>query len=124
MLYTEPVYLGTDNVIAISLSRETKDITHIDDSSADTVVNKHTHPTVTRCKLRVKKIIDDPADTDLTIDSNTNPSWFDLASDPEIMKMKLGAASIKPGRHVAEMTVYEASTPLGVLWGSLVLVVA
>jgi hypothetical protein len=122
MLIEERVYLGTDNLIGLALRSNAQDITHNAANRDDTVIDVHSHPTITRCVIVVSPIVGDPTDSQAIIDSTAHVSWFDF-SDPEILKIKLGAATIKPGRHVAKINIYEAANPLGVQWAEIMLVV-
>jgi hypothetical protein len=120
VLDQETVYLNTDNVIALALRREVKDIAHVTDTEQDVITDTHTHPAITRAKVLVMPIIDDPTDVNVTIDSQVNPTWFDF-SDPEILKMRLGAATLKQGRHIASLIIYETGSVNGTHWGALML---
>lgn len=122
MLLEEHVYLNTDNVIALILRDETDDVSHLEDTTDDIVITTHSHPSITQCKLYVNPVVGDGQDSVVIIDSAINPSWFDF-TDPEIMKMKLGAATLKPGRHVTQIKIYESTTPLGVMWGEIMLLI-
>jgi len=122
MLIEEHVYLTTDNVIALALRPQSDDITHVNATTDDVVQATHSHPAITQVKLYVNAIVGDSQDSAVIIDSATNSSWFDF-TDPEIMKMKLGGATLKPGRHITQIKVFEAATPLGVIWGEIMLVV-
>lgn len=122
MLTEENVYLGSDNIIALALKLQYQDITHVSATTADTVIDSHSHPVITRCKLTIKKIIDDTTDADMTVDSQTDSSLFDF-TDPEILKFKLGGKAIKPGRHVCKITIYESGSVGGLVWGEIMLTV-
>ena len=120
MLATETVYNGTDNIIVLALKRELVDITHVSDDLPDLEADTHAHPVIARVKVVVDPIIDDHADSQITIDSLTNASWFDF-TDLEYFKMRLGQANLKPGRHKAALIVYEATSVAGTRWGDLML---
>lgn len=122
MLTEENVYLGSDNIIALALKLQYQDITHVSASTPDTIVDSHSHPTITRCKLTIKKIIDDPTDADMTVDSQTDSSLFDF-TDPEILKFQLGGKAIKAGRHVCKIKIYESGSVNGTEWGEIMLTV-
>lgn len=122
MLTEENVYLGSDNIIALALQLDYPDITHNTASTPDTVVDSHSHPVITRCKLTIKKIIDDPTDADMTVDSQNDSGLFDF-TDPEILKFQLGSKAIKPGRHVCRIKIYESSSVNGTDWGEIMLTV-
>lgn len=122
MLLEETVYLGSDNIIALAFKLQSKDITHVSDAVDDTVVNQHSHPLITRCKLTIEKIIDDLADADMIVDSQTEAALFSFA-DPEILKFILGSKAIKPGRHICKIQIYDASSNNGTDWGEIMLTV-
>jgi hypothetical protein len=123
MLIEEHVYLGTDGIIALSLRLDQALPVHTSNSTDDSLQNTHSHPLTIRCKLFVNAIVGDSQDTTTIIDSNTNSSWFDFTTDPTILAMKLGAATLKPGRHITQIQIYEAASPLGIQWGEIMLVV-
>jgi hypothetical protein len=122
MLLEQTVYLGTDNVIALALRSDIEIITHIADTQDDTIAQTHGHPTITRCVLRIMPIVGDSTDAQVTIDSNTQPTWFDF-SEPTVLKMKIGGATINPGRHVTRISVYETGIVNGLVWGDIMLIV-
>lgn len=123
MLIEEHIYLGTDNTIALALRSEKDSITHVSDTTDDIVQETHSHPAIMQVKLYVNPIVGDSQDSAQILDSSANPSWFDFASTPNLLVMKLGAATLKPGRHVTQIKIFESTSPLGVIWGELMLVV-
>lgn len=122
MLHDETVYLGSDNIIALSLSLETIAVTHVTDTVDDTLTETHTHPVITRCQLIVDPIVGDSSDTLVTVDSQTNPTWFDF-TEATLLKMKLGQSTLKRGRHVCIIKIFTATETAGVIWGTLMLVI-
>jgi hypothetical protein len=120
MLIEETVYLGADNVIALELRTDYEAITHVNATTNDIVQDTHAHPTITRCKLVVNAIVGDKLDADVVIDSQTSGTWFDF-SNPLLLMMKLSAATLKPGRHVTKIVIFEAGNTNGVIWGSMML---
>ena len=123
MLLHDTVYLGANNTIALSLQLERITITHVTDITDDIEQNSHKHPVIKRCQLNVEKIIDDPNDADVIVDSDTYPERFDFISDPKVLVISLGSSALKIGRHKTKIKIYEENTPLGYHFGEIVLVV-
>jgi hypothetical protein len=109
-LVKETVYLGRDNQIDLVLSED------------GTAIADHT--VVTRAVLLFggsDTLL--AADPYLTIDSATDPSYFDF-SDIAKLILTLGAAPIPKGRHHVRMVVYVSGAPSGVGWAPLLLLTA
>lgn len=98
MLLSNTVYNNRDNVISLSLL-------------SDGVVINHT--SITRVQLKVGTVV---------LDSQTNPTWFDLTNASKIT-LKLGFASLTTGRSLASLIIFDVLHPDGVVWGKFQLTV-
>jgi len=89
------IWLGRDNTIEFKLLLEGTPITD--------------HTTITRVQI-------DLNEGTYVIDSNTNPSWFDLTNTDRII-LDFGAVTgIPAGNYSVEIVVYSADYPNGLIW--------
>ena len=98
----EVVYLGADNQIGLVLSVDGQPLSD--------------HTTITRAILefgRGKTLLS--ANPYQTIDSNTDPSYFNF-TDSEKLILKLGAATIAKGKHNVTLTIFTATYPGGLVF--------
>jgi len=102
-LSTEVVYEGYGNTIGLRLQVDGADL--------------NDHRAITRAILEFGKgdTVLSPA-AHLSIDSNTDPSYFDF-TDPTKLILQLGAAGVPKGRHNVSLTVFLAAYPTGLSFG-------
>jgi len=104
-LSTEITYTGYDNAINLQLKVDGAII-------AD-------HSVITRAVLEVGKgdtlLSPDPY---LTVDSDTEPTYFDFTDATKLI-LKLGGAEVPKGRHNATLTVFMPGYTGGLSFGSV-----
>jgi len=122
MLSEQTCFKNTDSGIILTLFAEQHVPQHISAIVDDSYQTQHTHPAITRCKLYVNAIVGDSSDSLQIIDSQDHPTWFDFTV-PYSLVMLLGLATLKAGRHVTQIHIWESGSPAGVLWGEIMLVV-
>ena len=102
-LSTEIVYEGYGNTIGLRLQVDGVTLTD--------------HTTISRAILEIGKgdNLLSPAPY-MTIDSDTDPSYFDF-TDAQKLILVLGAAGIAKGRHNTSLTIYVPTYPDGLSFG-------
>ena len=93
---SDTIYLGNDNAIEWQLTED------------GTAVNL---ASVSRMTLEL---------AGLTIDSASHASVFDWSGGDKVV-VSLGQQAIPTGYHVAQLTVYDASNPNGIVWGQSII---
>lgn len=94
----EVVYLARNNTIALSLTLDNAAIVH---------------NTLTRAQVLVGATL---------LDSSVSPALFDLTLTDRLL-LKFGASGLTAGRYAATLVVFDATNPLGLVWGDFVVVV-
>ena len=95
----EFVYLGKNNTIELSLAVDGKVIDHT---------------TITRCQIICGET---------TLDSSVSSALFDLTKTDRLI-LKFGASSLTPKRYDCSLIIFNASNPLGLGWGKLIITVS
>lgn len=94
----ETVYVNRDNTIDLALYEN------------NVLIN---HTTITRVQVLIGS---------RTLDSYTNPNYFDMTSASKL-KLKLGGASLTDGQYKAQLVIYDAVNYNGIVWGELTITV-
>lgn len=99
----QTVYNGRDNTIELALL---KDGVAIDCTA------------LTRCMVMTEA----SDGTIRTLDSQSDPEWFDCSHADKVV-MRFGHAALTAGRYKATLIVYDTSRPNGIVWQDFVMVV-
>lgn len=100
--FEQDVYKGRDNQIVLTLTE--------DGQAAD--ITSTTKVILTLYPPSNSEVATSP----ITIDSDTNPSWFDWSSGGGVLKISLGEASIPEETYLVRLVLIDSTTPKGLVW--------